>query len=298
MSITLAGLATQFLERAELSQNTIRSYESTLLPFLQKHGRSPVTTLTRQQLEQYLNNLTYLSYTTHNRHQAILVALLNFAVEQGYLSANPLTKLKRRKPNRKKGEHGNDEVIRYLTPEQLQRLYSLVEKNSRLHTLTLLLHRTGARIAEALSLDFDQIDYEKRKFQVLGKGNKKRWCFYGDDLAQVLEKYNRLYRHSAHRALFTAQQPMTKQVTRLSYRSAYRDWSHLIAGSPQLERFRLHDLRHTFATERVGLMGIEELRALMGHETIQTTLRYQKVTSSRAEEVAKKALSVLDNAQI
>ncbi len=37
------------------------------------------------------------------------------------------------------------------------------------------------------------------------------------------------------------------------------------------------------ATERVGLMGIEELRALMGHESIQTTLRYQKVTSQRAD---------------
>ncbi len=40
-------------------------------------------------------------------------------------------------------------------------------------------------------------------------------------------------------------------------------------------------------------MGIEELRALMGHTNIQTTLRYQKVTSSRVEEVAKKALGIL-----
>jgi len=52
-------------------------------------------------------------------------------------------------------------------------------------------------------------------------------------------------------------------------------------------------LRHTFATERVGMMGIEELRALMGHENIQTTLRYQKVTSKRAESVAKQALEKL-----
>ncbi|MBC1281145.1 site-specific integrase, partial [Nostoc sp. UCD121] len=58
---------------------------------------------------------------------------------------------------------------------------------------------------------------------------------------------------------------------------------------------RIHDLRHTFATERVGLMGIEELRALMGHESIQTTLRYQKVTSQRAEVVAKSALKNLPN---
>jgi len=55
----------------------------------------------------------------------------------------------------------------------------------------------------------------------------------------------------------------------------------------------LHDLRHTFATGRVGLMGIEELRALRGHENIQTTLRYQKLTSRRAEAVAKQALDKL-----
>lgn len=42
-------------------------------------------------------------------------------------------------------------------------------------------------------------------------------------------------------------------------------------------------------------MGIEELRALMGHENIQTTLRYQKVTSARAEAVAKKALAAIDS---
>jgi integrase/recombinase XerD len=47
------------------------------------------------------------------------------------------------------------------------------------------------------------------------------------------------------------------------------------------------------ATERVGLMGIEELRALMGHTDIQTTLRYQKITSERAESIAQKAFDQL-----
>jgi integrase/recombinase XerD len=55
----------------------------------------------------------------------------------------------------------------------------------------------------------------------------------------------------------------------------------------------MHDLRHTFATERAGLMGIEELRALMGHQNIQTTLRYQKVTSGRAEVAAQNAFKLL-----
>jgi integrase/recombinase XerD len=241
----------------------------------------------------YLNGLDHLAYTTHNRHQAILQSLFNFAIEQGYLSTNPIVRLKRRKPNQLKGEHGTDEVIRYLSSSQIEALYCLMERNSRLHTLVLLLHRTGARISEALALNFDDLDLKHCKFRVLGKGNKQRWCFYGQDLAQVLEKYLRLYRHPNCPALFTAQQPFTRKVTRLSYRAAHNDWAHLIAKNSALQGFRLHDLRHTFATERVGLMGIEELRALMGHSHIQTTLRYQKVTSSRAEEVAQRALEVL-----
>ena len=38
----LASLAVQFLERRGPSQKTIHSYESTLMPPLQQHGRSPV----------------------------------------------------------------------------------------------------------------------------------------------------------------------------------------------------------------------------------------------------------------
>jgi integrase/recombinase XerD len=45
-------------------------------------------------------------------------------------------------------------------------------------------------------------------------------------------------------------------------------------------------------------MGIEELRALLGHENIQTTLRYQKVTSARADKVAQIALDTLLGCQI
>ncbi|MEB3119751.1 MAG: site-specific integrase, partial [Snowella sp.] len=62
---------------------------------------------------------------------------------------------------------------------------------------------------------------------------------------------------------------------------------------PLLKGVRLHDLRHTYATERVQLISLEELRALMGHDNIQTTLHYQKVTSQKAEETAQKALQLL-----
>lgn len=162
-----------------------------------------------------------------------------------------------------------------------------------MNALVHLLHRTGARIDEILALDLEGVNLDQRKFQVLGKGNKQRWCFYSEDAAQALHRYLKYDRHAGCPALFTAQQPFTLAVSRMSYRTAHQCWRNLIAQRHELEGIRMHDLRHTFATERVGLMGIEELRALMGHQSIQTTLRYQKVTSQRAETVAQKAFSLL-----
>jgi integrase/recombinase XerD len=140
-----------------------------------------------------------------------------------------------------------------------------------------------------LALDLAEINIDVRKFQVIGKGNKTRWCFYSEDAAESMTYYIKYARHKNHSALFTAEQQFTNLHSRLSYRAAYQSWIELKNSEILLEGIRFHDLRHTFATERVGLMGIEELRALMGHENIQTTLQYSKVTSQRAEQVAQLA---------
>ncbi|ABW32050.1 tyrosine-type recombinase/integrase [Acaryochloris marina] len=293
MSKPLAMVTTEFLDRPGLAASTVRSYEFTLLPLLQQYGQWSLELLDRQTLEEYLNSLSHLSFKTHHRHQAILQALLNFAVEQGYLRSNPMTRMKRRKPDPAKGEHDSDQIIRYLTPDQLQLQYQLVSKDARTAALVRLLHRTGARISELLSLDLEALDLEQRKFQVIGKGNRQRWCFYSEDAAEVLQKYLAEYRHPGSPALFTAQQYLSDQVNRLSYRSAHHNWKQLIKGHPTLAGTRLHDLRHTFATERVGIIALEELRALMGHQSIQTTLRYQKVTSEQAQNAAQRAFDKL-----
>lgn len=293
MSPPLATVATEFIDRPGLSEATIRSYEFTLMPLLQQYGQWPTELIDREVLETHLNSLTGLRYSTHHRHQAILQALMNFAVERHYIRANPISRLPRRKPNSQRGEHNSDQAIRYLTPEQLHVLYQAVAKDRRTEALVRLLHRSGARISELLALDLSDVDFKDCRFQVLGKGNKQRWCFFSADAHDSLQKYLKYHRHAQSPALFTAQHRLTQQITRLSYGTAYKSFKELISGYPELEGIRLHDLRHTFATERVGLMGLEELRALMGHQNIQTTLRYQKVTSAQAQKAAKQAFQSL-----
>lgn len=145
------------------------------------------------------------------------------------------------------------------------------------------------QIAEILALDLSDIDFTARKFQVIGKGNKQRWCFYNENTDSCLNNYIKYYRHSNIDALFTAQKPNQEYVSRLSYATAYSTLKNAVKNIPELEDVGFHHLRHTFASQRVGIIGIEELRALMGHEKIQTTLRYSKITSQRAQEVALSA---------
>lgn len=266
--MNLATLATEFLERPGLAKSTLRSYQSTIIPLLKQYGRWSIEIIDRQILVEYLNTMKDISYTTHHRHQAVITALFNFAVDMGYLKSNPIAGLKRRKPTRlNKGEYATDELVRYLTPNQLSILYQTIKQESRMSALVRLLHTSGARISEVLALNLDDINFKNRKFQVIGKGNKQRWCFYSETALMSLNCYIKYYRHPHHPALFTAQQPKTLEVSRLSYRMAHKSWTKLIGKTPELQEIRIHDLRHTFATERVGLMGIEELRALMGHES-------------------------------
>lgn len=298
MSPPLATVATEFIDRPGLSQTTTRSYESTLMPLLQLYGRFPIDIVDRELLESYLNDLTELHYSTHHRHQAIVQALMNYAVDRNYIRINPIARLPRRKADAQRGEHKSDQVIRYLTTEQLHCLYQAVAKDFRMDAIIGLLHRSGARISELLALDLADIDLNNSRFQVVGKGNKTRWCFFSADAHQSLEKYLKYYRHPESPALFTAQHRFSLEISRLNYSTAYKSFKQLIAGCPELKGIRLHDLRHTFATERVGLMGLEELRALMGHQNIQTTLRYQKVTSAQAQQAAQKAFQSLQESKL
>jgi integrase/recombinase XerD len=297
-AVTLATVAVKFLERTGLAPSTIKTYELTLLNFLAEYGSWPIEIISKQTLIEYLDSLSHLKYTTHHKHQAILQSLFNFAVQQEYIKINPIQGLKQRPPQREKGEHKSDTPIRYLTSDQLNILYTVTKDDLRLSAIIHLLHRTGCRIGELLALNISDLDIKNQKFQVLGKGNKQRWCFYSNDAAESLNKYFQHTRYQNIKALFTAQHPVTLKVSRISYHTLHDYWREITSTNPELSGVRIHDLRHTYATERVGLISIEELRSLMGHESIQTTLRYQKVTSQKAESAARHALNMLINPEL
>jgi integrase/recombinase XerD len=293
MYFTVARIATALINDPSLSPRTRRLYEGILLPFVERVGNRLVGTVRRNDIEQYLASLTHLSVRTHHLHQTIIHRLFSYAVEKGHTEVNPAAHLKRRKPDARKGEHGSDERVRHLTKKQLQVLFKATERNRRLNALLSLLHESGARIAEVLALRVADIDFSARQFSVVGKGNKRRWCFFGARTEVALRTYLKGERHHPHTSLFTERGAYRNDVRPLSYDTAYRDLRRAIGEYASLQGIRFHDLRHTFATERARIVPLELLRALLGHESIQTTLLYQKITSSVARAVAHQALEEL-----
>lgn len=294
-SITVARIATLLTKDPSLSPKTMRSYEIALTQFCDILGSTSVSNITRKQIEEYLQSRTDLSWRTHNRHQRIITRLFNFAIEQGYLTTNPATHIRKKKADANQGEHGTDEVIRYLSDHELKLLFKASSRHLRLFALISLLYESGARINEILGLNKNQIKFYKREFQVIGKGNKKRWCYFGEQSVNALSLYFDKGRDHPHEALFTNRYAHTNQVIRLSYQQAHRDLKKVAEGYKSLSHVRFHDLRHTFATERAKIIPLEILRALLGHTSLQTTLIYQKITSSTARETAQEALSLLHN---
>ncbi len=64
-AVTLATVATEFLERPGLAPTTRETYFVTLSPLLYEYGSWAIDIISKQTIVEYLNSLSHLKYTTH-----------------------------------------------------------------------------------------------------------------------------------------------------------------------------------------------------------------------------------------
>jgi integrase/recombinase XerD len=132
-----------------------------------------------------------------------------------------------------------------------------------------MLLATGMRISEALRLNRNDVDFEKREAMVLGKKNKPRTVFFTERSLEWLSKYLAL-REDSDSALLVCNDHT--RLTADSVISMFR-YTKKVAGltSP----ITPHILRHTMATMllRNGCP-IGYIKELLGHTDLQTTCRY------------------------
>ncbi len=145
---------------------------------------------------------------------------------------------------------------------------------------------TGLRISEMFQLDRTTIVIEKHQGQesgnpivlgvgeVVGKGKKLR-TFYVSAKALVPYVHYLRDRKDEHPALFLSERKQRMSVRAMQERLAH--WCR-VANIPHTN---VHRLRHTYATRLLNAgMDVLQLKELMGHASLATTLQYAKLTDT------------------
>ena len=139
---------------------------------------------------------------------------------------------------------------------------------------------TGMRKGEILNLRWDQVDFEKGIITLTDTKNDQRRYVPMDEM--VKSTLREMERKNDY--IFCGLCPGRPLVwIELSFRK--------VLEKSGIEDFKIHDLRHTFASNLV-MSGVDlvTVKELLGHKTIEMTLRY----SHLAPDHKMRAVNILD----
>lgn len=246
------------------------------------------------------------SVATTNRDLAAIKGALSMAVEWGHLEAHPLTRLKASRET-------SGGVVRYLTPEEEQRLRAALaarEQRRRdrresgeawraargaggrggwkpdaftdhLAPLVLVALNTGLRRGELFGLTWQHVNLATKVVTVAAGTAKSGRTRHVPLNAEALDVLTRWRAQAAGTGLVFANAEGKR------FGNVQTSWERLMVAAA-LPDFRFHDLRHSFASKLV-MRGVDlnTVRELLGHADIKMTLRYAHLAPDKlADAVA------------
>ncbi len=227
--------------------------------------------------------LQHLSASHQHQGYRTLKTFFRWCVETGALAADPLRGLTMRTPKTLPDVPTEEELRAVLTacPDTLE--------GTRNRALLLALADSGLRASEVLRLLVEDWRASDRGLFVrAGKGRKDRVAFIGPTTTRVLKAW--LARHPAptqEAFLFMdrRRRPLTpRHLVQILHRLSTK------AGLPTHRRMHPHALRHFAATSWLrGGAGLDEVRRLLGHESLATTLRYSSLVGADLKRAHRRA---------
>lgn len=262
-----------------LSPRTIEYYFKTTIKFIEWIDM-PLSDVTPDKVREYfsyyqgINNCTN---TTLDNTRRVFSTFFAFCQDEGYIRTNPMRrvkKIKSQKQIKKPFEDIEIERMREYLSQMPSKTHYQKIKRIRDRALFELLLSSGIRISECTSLNKNDLDMEDNSFRIIGKGNKERVCYFSMTakywLQQLLNyELPEKYTYPDNQALFINY----RLGCRLDKNSIERNIRNMgnylgIVAYP-------HKFRRTFATNLIRKeVPIEQVRDLMGHTNIDTTMIY------------------------
>lgn len=140
--------------------------------------------------------------------------------------------------------------------------------NKRDKAIIMVLLNTGCRISEVCGMNTEDINTKDREIVVYGKGRKERTVYFDQVTAWVLNDYIKNSKEESE-PLFCG-----KRGNRITP-GGVRAMLDTLEGKCGVTNIHPHRFRRTFATNMINRgMPIQEVAALMGHDKIETTMKY------------------------
>lgn len=177
----------------------------------------------------------------------------------------------------------DNKIERFLTPDQTQELMKSIQKseNEQLQHIVLFLIYTGARKREVLDAKWIDIDQERKSWRIpKTKSGKIRHVPLSVGALDMLDNL----RLKLNGKLIDQIPIFANPKTGLPYVSFFYSWDKARKRAG-LKEFRIHDLRHSFASCLVNAgRSLYEVQELLGHADIKTTSRYAHLSRERLSD--------------
>ena len=278
--------------RANHKPKTMESSFTSIMFFLEFYrasGKRDIAELERSDLEAFIEHEQDrgLNISTVKTRMASIVAFLHFLTGESLISGAALKRTIRLKLP--------DALPRAMRPRDVRKLLSVI-RHTRDRALFLLLLRTGIRIGEALGLTLHDVDLKDRKVHLFQgeKNSRGRVVYFFDDALFALKRWLRR-RDASKQFLFYGQGDRP-----LSYSAALARFKKYLARAKLTEKgYTIHCLRHTMASELLNAgMHLECLQELLGHQDIEVTRRYARLTDTTRREEYFRAMAKIEKGEI
>lgn len=142
-----------------------------------------------------------------------------------------------------------------------------------------LLYSTGIRVGELVNLNKKDINFEERQCIVYGKGNKERQVYF--DARTKLHLMDYLSKRvDSNPALFVTLDRPYERLKISGVEIRLRELGRKL----EIERVHPHKFRRSMATKAIDKgMPIEQVQRLLGHQQIDTTMRYAMVSQNNVK---------------
>ena len=206
-----------------------------------------------------------LSTASIKQTYQLINRLYNWATEMDmYEGPNPCKKVKVKQPD--------NQVNTFLSTKEIKRMTEVCNNwpNQRTAQLFMFILHTGMRVQEATHLRWQDVDF-KRQFVTITKNKDQKQARYLPISNEAVAILRKVEPNAKGEYVFS-----THTGDRMHYPT--KTWKRIKAEA-DLPNYRIHDLRHTFASHLASQgVSLYHIQKLLGHTTPIMTQRYAHLT--------------------